>query len=170
MLFNRDEESELTEKMSKTLKNIPKDSAAMPKFNDRLIYNNAIPAGLDPQANIPGYAAPRANVRRVNVKQRTKTSNVVGILFLIATAALLYVGNVIAVNNLAKEVNDLNMKHNQIVSTNEVIKAEINRKASLERISLMAQEKLGMINPKEAPTWFEVDGEKEAAVNEVLAR
>lgn len=156
--------------MAKTLKNIPKDIASMPTFTDRPIYNNAVPAGLDPQANIPGYAAPKANVRRVNVKQRAKTSNVVGILFLVATAALLYVSNVIAVNNLAKEVNDLNTKHTQILSTNEVIKAEINRKASLERISLMAQEKLGMINPKEAPTWFEVDGEKEAAVNETLGR
>jgi cell division protein FtsB len=89
---------------------------------------------------------------------------------LIATAALLYVGNVIAVNNLAKEVNDLQSKHNQIVSTNEVIKAEINRKASLERISLMAQEKLGMTNPKEAPVWFEIDPEKETEVKEALAR
>lgn len=77
--------------------------------------------------------------------------------------------NVIAVNNLAKEVNDLNMKHNQILRTN-VIKAEINWKASLERISLMAQEKLGMVNPKEAPTWFEVDGEKETAVKEAVGR
>ncbi len=156
--------------MAKTLKNVPVSSAAMPKFNDRLIYNNAIPAAMDPQANFPGAAIPRANVRRVNVKKRTKTSNVVGVLFLIATAALLYVGNVIAVNNLAKEVNDLNMRHNQILSTNEVIKAEINRKASLERIGLMAQEKLGMMNPKEAPVWFEVDGEKELSVQETVGR
>ncbi|MFZ4619836.1 MAG: hypothetical protein ACOYNS_04700 [Bacteroidota bacterium] len=156
--------------MAKTLKNIPKDSAAMPKFTDRPIYNNAVPYVADPQANIPGYAAPKANVRRVNVKKRTKTSNVVGMLFLFTTAALLYVSNVIAVNTLAKEVNDLNTRHLQILSTNEVIKAEINRKASLERISLVAQEKLGMVNPKEAPTWFEVDGEKEAAVNESMGR
>ncbi len=141
----------------------------MPKFNDRQFYNNAVPASLDPQATIPGYAV-RQNVRRINAKKRSKTSNIVGTLFLVATAALLYVGNVIAVNTLAKEVNDLNMKHNQIISTNEVIKAEINRKASLERISLMAQEKLGMMNPKEAPVWFEVDVEKETAVKEKLNR
>lgn len=138
----------------------------MPKFDDRPIYNNAIAVPADPQSINPGYALPRQNVRRVNAKKRAKTSNIVGILFLVATAALLYVGNVIAVNNLAKEVNDLNAKHNQIISTNEVIKAEINRKASLERISLMAQEKLGMTNPKEAPVWFEVDAEKVAEVQE----
>lgn len=156
--------------MAKIPKNILKDSAAMPKFNDRLIYNNAVPPSSDPQANFPGAAIPRPNVRRVNVKKRTKTSNVVGMLFLFATAALLYVSNVIAVNTLAKEVNDLNNRHLQILSTNELIKSEINRKASLERISLVAQEKLGMVNPKEAPTWFEVDGEKEVSVNESLGR
>lgn len=152
--------------MAKNIKNNPIDVVDMPKFNDRQFYNNAIALPVDPQAANPGYAVTKQNVRRVNTKKRTKTSNVVGILFLIAAIALFYVGNVIAVNNLAKEVNDLNAKHNQIISTNEVIKAEINRKASLERISLMAQEKLGMINPKEAPVWFEVDPEKEMEVKE----
>jgi len=156
--------------MAKNYSNNSIDVVEMPKFNDRQIYNNAIAVPLETQTNVPGYAIPRQNVRRVNTKKRTKTSNIVGILFLIATVALLYVGNVIAVNNLAKEVSDLNAKHNQIISTNEVIKAEINRKASLERISLMAQEKLGMTNPKEAPVWFEVDPEKEIEVKEKLEK
>jgi hypothetical protein len=146
--------------------NPPANVAAMPKFDDRQIYNNALGvAGETGQVN-PGYALPRQNVRRVNVKKRTKTSNIVGFLFAGAAVALLYVGNVIAVNNLAKEVNDLNARHSQIISTNEVIKAEINRKASLERISLMAQEKLSMTNPKEAPVWFEVDQEKVTEIQE----
>ncbi len=154
--------------MAKSFHNSTIDVVEMPKFNDRLIYNNAMPLPLHPQGITPGYALPRENVRRVNTQKRAKTSNIVGILFLIATAALFYVGNVIAVNNLAKEVNDLNARYNQIISTNEVIKAEINRKASLERISLMAQEKLGMTNPKEAPVWFEVDPDKEIEVKEKL--
>lgn len=154
--------------MAKSFQNNPLGIVDMPKFNDRQIYNNVITMPHDLQANVSGYALPRQNVRRVNTKYRTKTSNIVGVLFIVATVALLYVGNVIAVNNLAKEVNDLNMRYNQIISTNEVIKAEINRKASLERISLMAQEKLGMTNPKEAPSWFEVYSEKEIEVKEKL--
>lgn len=156
--------------MAKTLKNIPHDTAAMPDFNDRPFYSNAVPPSADVPANIPGASAQRGNVRRVSVKKRTKTSNIVGYLFVGAAAALFYVGNVIAVNNLAKEVNDLRQKHAQILSTNEVIKAEINRKASLERITLMAQEKFGMMNPKEAPVWFEVDAAKESAVNDVVKK
>lgn len=140
----------------------------MPKFDDRQIYNSAIALPLDPQAASPGYAV-RQNVRTKS-RRKTKTSNIVGILFLVAIVALLYVGNVIAVNNLAKEVGDLNARYNQIISTNEVIKAEINRKASLERISLMAQEKLGMTNPKEAPVWFEVETGKIEEVQEKLKK
>lgn len=156
--------------MAKIVHENPIDVAEMPKFNDRQFYNNALAVPDPMQERNPGYALPRQNVRRVNTKRRTKTSNVVGVLFLIAAAALLYVGNVIAVNNLAKEVDDLQARYQHILSTNELIKAEINRKASLERISLMAQEKLGMTNPKEAPSWFDVDPEKEIAVQEQAAQ
>lgn len=155
--------------MAKSIHNNPIDVVDMPKFNDRQIYNSAITFPLDPQAATPGYAI-RQNVRTTKTRRKTKTSNIVGILFLVAVVALLYVGNVIAVNNLAKEVNDLNARYNQIISTNELIKAEINRKASLERISLMAQEKLGMTNPKEAPVWFEVDAQKEIEVQKSVEK
>lgn len=154
--------------MAKRLQENPIDVADMPEFDDRQFYTNAIILPSDNQQTAPGYAMPRQNVRRVNSKKRAKTSNIVGILFLTATVALLYVGNVIAVNTLAKEVSDLNTTYNRIISTNEVIKAEINRKASLERISLMAQEKLGMTNPKDAPQWFEINREKEIDVHNKL--
>ena len=145
----------------------PRDVADMPAFDDRRIYNNAVAFPADPQSAVPGYAV-RPNVRTASKRRQAKTSNVVAFLFLVAAAALLYVGNVIAVNNLAKDVNDLAARHQQILSTNEVLRAEINRKASLERIGLMAQEKYGMTNPKEAPVWFEVDPERVAAVREAV--
>jgi len=137
----------------------PIEVVEMPKFDDRQFYNSGIAIAADPQSSAPGYAV-RQNVRTSQSRKKTKTSNIVGLLFLIAVVAVLYVGNVIAVNNLAKEVNDLNARYMKITSTNEVIKAEINRKASLERISLMAQEKLGMVNPQEPPVWFRVDDER----------
>lgn len=137
----------------------------MPKFDDRQIYNSSIAFPADTQSSAPGYAV-RQNVRLSNSRKKTKTSNIVGLLFAVAVAAVLYVGNVIAVNNLAKEVADLNAQYMKIISTNEVIKAEINRKASLERISLMAQEKLGMVNPKEPPVWFRVDDERTAEIRD----
>lgn len=145
----------------------PLEVVDMPKFDDRQFYNGSIAFPGDPQSATPGYAV-RNNVRTSTSRKKTKTSNIVALLFGIAVIALFYVSNVIAVNNLAKELNDLNIRYNQIISTNEVIKAEINRKASLERISLMAQERLGMVNPKEAPVWFEVDGAKVNDIQEQL--
>jgi cell division protein FtsB len=147
----------------------PIEVVEMPKFDDRQFYNNAVAFPADPQSAAPGYAM-RQNVRTSKSRKKTKTSNIVGLLFLIAVAAVLYVGNVIAVNNLAKEVGELNVRYMKVVSTNEVIKAEINRKASLERISLMAQEKLGMMNPKEPPVWFEVDRERVTEIHNRLEK
>lgn len=151
--------------MAKNFQHTPIDVAEMPKFDDRQIYNSAIALPADSRISAQGYDA-RRNVRTVKSRRKAKTSNIVAMLFAVAVVALLYVGNVIAVNNLAKEVNDLQARYNQIISTNELIKAEINRKSSLERISLMAQEKLGMTNPKEAPVWFEVDPKKTIEVQE----
>lgn len=151
--------------MAKHYQHTPIEVAEMPRFNDRQIYNNnATTYPADPQAAVPGYVV-RQNVRKP-AKRKVKTTNVVGVMILVAVAALLYVGNVIAVNNLAKEVNDLNIHYKQIVSMNELIRAEINRKSSLDRIGLLAQEQLEMTNPKEAPVWFDVDKEKEAELLE----
>ena len=148
---------------------IPIEVVEMPKFDDRQFYNSGIAIPVDPQSSVPGYAI-RQNVRTSQSRKKTKTSNIVGLLFLIAVVAVLYVGNVIAVNNLAKEVGDLNARYMKITSTNEVIKAEINRKASLERISLMAQEKLGMVNPQEPPVWFRVDDERLAEIRDQVEK
>ncbi len=145
------------------------ETAAMPKFNDRKIYNDAIALEYDSQGAYPSYAAPRANVKKT-ARKKAKMANIVLILFGVAFFGLLYVGNVVAVNNLAKEVNDLYGRYNSLLSMNEVLKAEIAKKQSLERISLMAQEKLGMINPKAQPVWFEVSKEKIEEVKEQAQR
>ncbi len=107
-------------------------------------------------------AAPDRETRpnRRTVRRKHSTFNIVSGLFLLAALSLLYTGNVIAVNQLMKEVNDLNNRYNTIVSNTEVLKAEIARKSSLDRISLMAKEEVGLTNPKEPPVWFEVDQDK----------
>jgi cell division protein FtsL len=121
---------------------------------DRQIYNGDVM--VDPQATAPADAI-RPNKRAE--KRKHSTFNIVGALFLLAVVSLLYTSNVIAVNQLAKEVNDLTNRYNSIVSANEVLKAEINRKSSLDRIGTLATG-LGMTNPKEAPVWIEIDRDK----------
>jgi cell division protein FtsB len=149
--------------MAKRTQSMPPDVVEMPAFNDRRIYSDGV-AMPSASPDAPP-AVVRANVRKSS-RRRVKTTNVVGAMILFAAAALLYVGNVIAVNNLAKEVNDLHNRYRQITAMNELLKAEINRKTSLDRISLLAQDQLEMTNPKEAPVWFEVDRAKEEALLE----
>jgi cell division protein FtsB len=150
--------------MAKSFQQTPIEVVDMPKFNDRQIYGNPSVLVRDPQSVTPGYAV-RNNIRKPS-KRKVKTTNVVGVMILFAIAALLYVGNVIAVNELAKEVNDQNARYNQVLGMNELLRAEINRKSSLDRIGLLAQEQLGMTNPKDAPVWFDVDREKETALTQ----
>lgn len=124
----------------------------------RYIYNGNVAA--DPWrlgATAPGYVV-RPNKKAV--RRKHSTFNIVSGLFLLAVVSLLYTGNVIAVNQLMKEVNDLSRRYNSIVSGNEVLKAEIARKSSLDRISTMAKEEVGLTNPKEPPVWFEIDQDK----------
>jgi cell division protein FtsB len=121
----------------------------------RYIYNGSVTS--EPQRFPPD---PARKTNRRAVQRKHSTFNIVSGLFIIAAACLLYTGNVIAVNQLMKEVNDLSIRYNAIASNNEVLKAEIARKSSLDRISTMAKDELGLINPKEPPVWFEVDQDK----------
>jgi hypothetical protein len=121
----------------------------------RYIYNGDVAA--EPHV-VRSTQTARFNTKAV--RRKHSTFNIVSGLFLLAAASLLYTGNVIAVNQLMKEVNDLNNRYNSIVSGNEVLKAEIARKSSLDRISTMAIQEVGLTNPKEPPVWFEIDEDK----------
>lgn len=70
-----------------------------------------------------------------------------------------YVWNKITVNRLVVEVDDLQTQYQKTLSANDQIRAEINRKANLERIGRVAGQ-LGLMNPKEQPVWFEVNADK----------
>jgi cell division protein FtsB len=121
----------------------------------RYIYNGSVASEAE---RFSPDQARKTNKR--TVQRKHSTFNIVSGLFLLAAACLLYTGNVIAVHQLMKDVNDLNTRYNAIASNNEVLKAEIARKSSLDRISTMAKDELGLINPKEPPVWFEVDEDK----------
>ncbi|MBI4548495.1 MAG: hypothetical protein HY707_10965 [Ignavibacteriae bacterium] len=99
---------------------------------------------------------------RVNrpVKRRKQSPFIlIALLFGISMLIVFYIWNKIAVNRLVVEVNDLKVQHQKIMNANEVLRAEINRKSSLERIGKIAGE-LGLKYPKEQPNWLEVDLER----------
>ncbi len=118
----------------------------------RYIYNGGL---AEDDRKLANNGPARTN--RKAVRRKHSTFNIVGALFGTAVVCLLYTSNVIAVHQLAKEVNDLTAKYNAVLSANEVLKVEINRKSNLERISALAGSETGLTNPSEPPVWFEVD-------------
>ncbi|MBU1299648.1 MAG: septum formation initiator family protein [Bacteroidetes bacterium] len=79
------------------------------------------------------------------------------IIFTITLLGVFAIKNIVTVNQLADEVNQLRNRYSNIVNANELLHAEINKKASSERITSIAYKEIGMIRPKEQPIWFEID-------------
>lgn len=146
------------------LKTLRDAEAQLPLFNDRPIYGGDAVL-YDPQHTVPGYAV--RPERKAAAKKKTKMSTVMLVVFVCVVGCLFYTSTVISVIRLGREMNELTMRYNTVLSTNEVLRADINRKSNLERITLLAREKAGMINPREAPTWFEID---RARVDAILSQ
>jgi cell division protein FtsL len=116
----------------------------------RLLYNSRDSETASPnKLIIGGLSFP---------KRRSSTFNVIAILFLAAVAIVLYINNIIAVNRLVVEVGELEQKYATVVNSNEILRAEINRRSSLERIGRIASEQLGLQHPKQQPQVLDVDG------------
>jgi hypothetical protein len=125
----------------------------IPLFKDRPIYGGDAVL-FDPQATVPGYAA---RPERKPVVRKTKTSTImIGVVGFVV-GCLFYTSTVIAVLRMGREMNELTMRYNTTLSTNEVLRSDINRKSNLERITQFAVEKADLSNPGEAPAWFEID-------------
>jgi cell division protein FtsL len=107
-----------------------------------------------PPANEP--MRPNRPVRR---KQRSPFGPMF-VLMIISTLVVFYIWNKIAVNRLAKEVNDLQNQYQKIVNVNESLKVDSTQQASRSRIEKIAMGQLKMIVPKEPAVWFEVDQKK----------
>lgn len=90
-------------------------------------------------------------------------------MILFAIAVVLYVGNVIAVQQLLKDVSDRQAHLQQILNDQEVLKAQINRMSSLERIRTMAEGELGLHNPNGPSQWIEVDASKIQEIDRELS-
>jgi cell division protein FtsL len=107
-----------------------------------------------PPANEP--MRPNRPVRR---KQRSPFGPMF-VLMIISILVVFYIWNKIAVNRLAREVNDLQNQYQKIVNVNEGLKVDSTQKASRSRIEKIAMGQLKMIVPKEPAVWFEVDQTK----------
>ena len=111
---------------------------------------------------------PDARNRVVNKRKRSPF-NLMLTMIGVAIAIVLYVGNVIAVQELLKDVSDEQARLQQILNEQEMLKAQINRMSSLERIRKMAEDNLGLHNPKGPPQWIQIDGDKVREIRQMLS-
>ena len=112
----------------------------------------------DPQEQVAGYAVrPR---QRKSGRKRASTFNIVLVLFSVGIGIVIYISNVIEVNQLAFDVQELQVHLDKIQNTNAGLNAEINKKSSLERIAGLAGDLLGLEFPKDPPASFSVDEDK----------
>ncbi|HXG38927.1 MAG TPA: FtsL-like putative cell division protein [Bacteroidota bacterium] len=130
-----------------------------------LVYSGTMPTST-PNLEGQGFVTPPRN--RKIAKRKVSTFNIILMLFGAATVIVLYISNIIAVDRLMMEINSLQQQHSRILSEQELLKAEVNRLSSLERINRKATEELGLVNPKEPPIWMNVDREKIREIEEAL--
>ena len=120
------------------------------------VYPGNMPLGRT--IDIPTPIA-RSRNRRI-VKRRTSPFTIILVLLGAAVAIVLYISNIIAVNQLMAEINVLQSQYNRITMEQEILKAQINKMASLERIQEKAQQELNLKNPSTSPVWIKIDQEK----------
>lgn len=139
--------------MPKTETNNPAPAPApSPELKERrYVYSGQAP---EPEYDV----APRGNrpVKRRKQSPFLIISGVVAFSLLI----VLYVWIKISVDQLVIDVNTQRIQYERIVAANDVLRAEINKKSTWERIGKIATEQLSMTAPKEQPRMFDLNAEE----------
>jgi len=125
--------------------------AATVQRERRYIYSG------EPRQSTSGYAL-RPNRR--GTRQHVSTFSIILVLFGFGIAIVLYINNILAVNQLALEREQLSRRLQEIRNLNGEFQSEISRKAALERIGTVASETLGLRYPTEQAVPFDIDEAK----------
>ena len=72
-------------------------------------------------------------------------------LFLTALSMVFYVGNVLAINDLYKDIRQLETRKKRILNTNNVLRSKVIELQSAKRIVTLAEEKLKMVKSNTPP-------------------
>jgi hypothetical protein len=138
------------------------DSSDQPKER-RLIYSGTMP--VPPQAELPPGTT-KSPTNRHFTKRRVSPFNIILVLMGTAAAIVLYISNIIAVNQLVNDIHKSDLYLQGIVSDQEKLKAQINQMSSLEHVRQRAEDELGLRNPTDIPRWLNVDQDKIRTVEE----
>ncbi len=89
----------------------------------------------------------------IKVKDWIKINRWIVFLLVVASAAttILYISNVLAVNDLLEHTQKLEKQVQEIRTSNELLNAKVIQLQSAERITSIAEQKLNMQKPLKAP-------------------
>lgn len=122
--------------------------AVMQEKERRYIFNG------EPRPSTSGYAV-RQN--RVATRRRVSTFTLILWMFALGIASVLYINNILAVNDLALEVGKLERRLQEIRSANDALRAEVSTRSSLDQLAAKASAQLGLRYATEQPVFFSVD-------------
>jgi cell division protein FtsB len=144
----------------------PKQKNALPQDTEParlMIYGGTMPPPPPPGSPEGAYLPPK---NRKVTKRTVSPFNIILMLMAAAAAIVLYIGNIIAVNQLVMDIDKEQKKLQKILNDQEILKARINQMSSLERIRTRAADELGLQDPKDAPQWIDVDNDKIREIEE----
>ncbi len=99
----------------------------------------------------------KANVKTQAKKHRISPVFVIVSLLTIVFMGVFFIWNKMAVNNLASNLDKMQLEYQHIVGKNELLRSEVSQKSRPERIEKIAQEELGLVFRKEQPVLFQLE-------------
>jgi cell division protein FtsL len=99
------------------------------------------------QPPLPKPSAPSPRPRRFWLRRWL----ILGVLAASAASVVFFVNNVLRVGKLTEDIARLNKERERLVQQNELVRTDIIRLQSPERITTIARKKLGMVSASSAP-------------------
>jgi cell division protein FtsL len=124
---------------------------------------------VPPQPDAAAGVYPPPKDRKV-ASRRVSPFNIIAALMVTAAAIVLYISNIIAVNQLVNDIHKQEMRLQDLLNEQQVLRAKSSQMSSLERIRKRAEDELGLRNPTQAPAELQVDPEKVREVQEALLK
>jgi cell division protein FtsB len=142
---------------------------SIPKIREArdLVYSGTTNLSSDEATQIN---TPHTPPNKKQKKRRVSPFTIVLLLLGGAVSSVLYIGNILAVGHLIVQINQLQIRHQQILSEQELLKAQINHLSGLERIQQLAQDQLGLHQSRRLPEWIEINPERMNEVEEIFQR
>lgn len=145
----------------------PESGLSSPSPREGRIYNSVLPE-LEKSYTVPNRTASAAPKNRKAVKRKISPFNIVLILLVVAMVSVFYISNILTVGRLLTNINKMQVKHQQILNEQEMLNAQIDKLSGLERVQPLAHERVGLIDPKQAPVWIQIDPRRVEQAEKVL--